>query len=234
MNSANSIYGIRVTSGVNNGTDVTDFGHEFNQATSLVTYSNEIQLVNGFFQTKASSTDGYINYSSGGFHNPIGGSYTYPNYGTITSSGQLRYLTVQYYITTPGSYSFFSLNIIGATNFAQNPYTGVLLNNITLQYKIVNPLSATPINTNITTAWLNGNVHAVAGINNLTKNISGTPGFWFNPNIKGVTYESTSSNRYLQVTSGTGTGNAPFLVYIRIGVPMNHNIRWRQLSVSFL
>ena len=232
MNSANSIYGIRVTSGVNNGTDVTDFGDEFNQATSLVTYSNEIQLVNGFFQTKASSTDGYINYSSGGFHNPIGGSYTYPNYGTITSSSQLRYLTVQYYITTPGSYSFFSLNIIGATNFTQDPYTGVLLNNITLQYKIVNPLSATPINTNITTAWLNGNVHAVAGINNLTKNISGTPGFWFNPNIKGVTYESSTSNRYLQVTSGTGS--APFLVYIRIGVPMNQNIRWRQLSVSFL
>ena len=79
---------------------------------------------------------------------------------------------------------------------------------------------------------MNGNVHAVTGINNLTKNISGTPGFWFNPNIKGVTYESTSSNRYLQVTSGTGT--APFIVYIRIGVPMNQNIRWRQLSVSFL
>ena len=232
MNTSNSIYGIRVTSGVNNGTDVTNFGDEFNQATSLVTYSNEIQLVNGFFQTKASPTDGYINYSNGGFHNPIGGSYTYPNYETITSSGELRYLTVQYYITTPGSYSFFSLNIIGATNFAQNPYTGVLLNNITLQYKIVNPLSATPINTNITTAWLNGNANAVTGINNLTKNISGTPGFWFNPNIKGKTYESTSSNRYLQVTSGTGT--APFLVYIRIGVPMNQNIRWRQLSVSFL
>jgi hypothetical protein len=234
MNTSNSIYGIRVTSGVNNGTDVTDFGGEFNQATSLITYSNEIQLVNGFFQSKASSTDGYINYSIGSFHNPLAdsGSYIYPNYGIITSSGQLRYLTVKYFITTPGSYSFFSLDIIGATNFAQNSYTGVLLSNITLQYKIVNPLSPTPINTNITTAWLNGNVHAVTGINNLTKNISGTPGFWLNPNIKGVTYDSTASKRYLQVTSGTGA--APFLVYIRIGVPMNQDIRWRQLSVSFL
>jgi hypothetical protein len=119
-----------------------------------------------------------------------------------------------------------------AINFEQDTYTGILLSNITLQYKIVNPLSPTPINSNITTAWLNGNAHAVTGINNLTKNISGYAGFWFNPSIKGVTYKSTSSNRYLQVTSGTGT--SPFLLYIRIGAPMNQNIKWKQLSVTFL
>ena len=234
MNSSNSIYGIRVTSGVNSGTDVTDFGGEFNQATSLITYSNEIQLVNGYFQTKASSTDGYINYSVGGFHNPLAnsGSYTYPNYDAITS-GEVRYLTVQYYITTPGSYSFFTLNIIGAINFAQDLFTGVLLSNITLQYKILDPASPDPANPgNISTEWLNGNINAVTGINNITKGISGNSGFWFNPNIKGVTYNSTSIKRYLQVTSGTGT--APFILYIRIGVPMNQNIKWRQLSVTFL
>jgi hypothetical protein len=235
MNTSNSIYGIRVTSGVNNGTDVTDFGGAFNQTTSLITYSNEIQLVNGFFQSKASSTDGYINYSSGGFYNPLAdsGSYTYPNYGTITTSGKIRYLTVQYYITTPGSYLFFTLNIIGAINFQQDLYTGSLLNDITVQYKILDPVSPNPANTeNITTAWLNGNIGAVTGVNNVTKSISGNAGFWFNPNIRGVTYNSTSTKRYLQVTSGTGT--TPFLVYIRIGVPMNQNVKWKQLTVSFL
>jgi hypothetical protein len=235
MNTSNSIYGIRVTSGVNNGTDVTDFGGAFNQATSLITYSNEIQLVNGFFQSKASSTDGYINYSSGGFYNPLAdsGSYTYPNYGTITTSGEIRYLTVQYYITTPGSYLFFTLNIIGAINFQQDLYTGSLLNDITVQYKILDPVSSNPANTeNITSAWLNGNIGAVTGVNNVTKSISGNAGFWFNPNIRGVTYNSTSIKRYLQVTSGTGT--TPFLVYIRIGVPMNQNVKWKQLTVSFL
>jgi hypothetical protein len=234
MNSFNSIYGIRVTSGVNNGTNVTNFGEEFNQATSLITYSNEIQLVNGHFQTKASSTDGYINYSNSGFHNPLAdsGTYTYPNYGTITSD-EFRYLTVQYYITTPGSYLFFTLNIIGAVNFEQNEFSGSLLNGITVQYKIVDPASPDPTNNgNVTTAWLNGNIAAVRGVNNVTKSISGNAGFWLNPNIRGVSYESTPIKRYLQLTSGTGT--TPFFVYIRMGVPMNQNVKWRQLTVSFL
>ena len=234
MNSPNSIYGIRVTSGVNNGTNVTDFGGEFNHATSLISYSNEMQLVNGYFQTKASSTDGYIDYSSGGFHNPLAdsGSYTYPDYGTITSD-EFRYLTVQYYISTPGSYLFFTLNIIGAVNFEQNEFSGSLLNGITVQYKIVDPASPDPTNNgNVTTAWLNGNIGAVRGINNVTKGISGNAGFWFNPNIRGTTYNSTPIKRYLQVTSGTGT--TPFFVYIRMGVPMNQNVKWRQLMVSFL
>ena len=97
MGSSNTTYGIRVESGSNSGSDVLGFGGFFNHSNSFVTYSNEIQLVNGYFQTMSSSTDGYINYgNTNSFYNPLGG-YTYPNYTSI-SSGQYRYLTVLYYI----------------------------------------------------------------------------------------------------------------------------------------
>jgi len=230
MSSSNTTYGIRVESGSNSGSDVLGFGGFFNQSNSLLgTYSNEIQLVNGYFQTDVSSTDGYINYSGNNFYNPIGG-YIYPDYSSITSG--VRYLTVQYYINvTSQSYLFFSLNIDSPTNFSTDG-NNYLTSNITVQYKLVDPTSTDPTNiNNITTAWLNGNLSGAA-VNSGTKFTAGNPGFLSAPIRGGTTYNSTASVRYLQVVSGTG--NVPFITYIRFGVPVNQNIRWKQFSLTFI
>ena len=231
MSSSNNTYGIRVESGSNSGSDVLGFGGFFNQSNSLLgTYSNEIQLVNGFFQTDVSSTDGYINYGGNNFYNPLVGSYTYPDYTSITSG--VRYLTVQYYINvTSQSYLFFSLNIDTPTNFSidGNSY---LTNNITVQYKIVDPTKPDPNDSSsITTAWLNGNLSGTA-VTSGTKNTAGNPGFLSAPSRGGTTYTSTTSTRYLQVVSGTG--DVPFITYIRFGVPLTQNIRWKRLSLTFI
>jgi hypothetical protein len=223
MNDSNNTYGIRVESGRNNGADVVEFGGFFNQSNSLAgTYSNEIQLVNGFFQTKASSTDGYINYSENDFYNPT--NCNYPNYTSINSDA--RYLTVQYYNNVTGqNYSFIGLNIDTPINFTQDN-NGFLLSNIRVQYKIVNPVKPNPDDiTSITTGWLNGNLNGV--VSNTTKsNFIG--GFY--KNIPSAS--STPSLRYLQVVSGTGA--APFITYIRIGVPLNENVRWKRLFLTFI
>ena len=231
MSSSNNTYGIRVESGSNSGSDVLGVGGFFNQSNSLLgTYSNEIQLVNGFFQTDVSSTDGYINYGGNNFYNPLVGSYTYPDYTSITSG--YRYLTVQYYINvTSQSYLFFSLNIESPTNFSidGNSY---LTSNITVQYKIFDPAKPDPNDSSsITTAWLNGNLSGTA-VTSGTKNTAGNPGFLSAPSRAGTTYTSTASTRYLQVVSGTG--DVPFITYIRFGVPLTQNIRWKRLSLTFI
>ena len=228
MNSSNSVYGIRVESGRNSGADVVDFGGFFNQSNSLAgTYSNEIQLVNGFFQTKASSTDGYINYSSGNFYNPT--NCNYPNYTSINSDA--RYLTVQFNCNVSGqSYSYCALTINSNSNFTQDATTGSLLNDITLQYKIVDSTNSNPDDlASISTAWLNGNINSI--INERTKSNVGNGGFWLRPSgYSGLI--STPSLRYLQVAPNTGF-NAPFITYIRLGVPLSLNVKWQQLSLSF-
>jgi hypothetical protein len=222
MSSSNNTYGIRVESGSNSGSDVLGVGGFFNQSNSLLgTYSNEIQLVNGFFQTDVSSTDGYINYGGNNFYNPLVGSYTYPDYTSITSG--YRYLTVQYYINvTAQNYSYCALNINNATNFSQDPTTGSLLNGITLQYKIVDLTKPDPNDsTGISTAWLNGNANGT--IISSTKSNAGNSGFWkFPSGYSGLV--STPSLRYLQVVPNTGF-YTPFITYIRLGVPLSLNVK---------
>ena len=232
MNSSNSVFGIRVESGVNNGADVVEFGGFFEQSNSLAgTYVNEIQLVNGFFQTKASSTDGYINYGNNSFYNPQNG-YTYPDYTSITS-GQYRYLTVLFNCNVSGrSYSHIAINIESNINFTQDSINNYL-NNITLQYKIVDPTKPDPNDSDsITTGWLNGNLQE--GVINTTK-FNGRGGFRSGLfTTGGITYNSpvTTNLRYVQVVAGTG--GSPFITYIRIGVPLNQNVRWKRLSLTFI
>ena len=123
------------------------------------------------------------------------------------------------------------MNIDSPTNFSTDG-NNYLTNNITVQYKLVDPTSTDPTNPdNITTAWLNGNLSGPA-VNNGSKFTAGNPGFVSAPIRGSTTYNSTASVRYLQVVSGTG--NVPFITYIRFGVPLNQNITWKRLSLTFI
>ena len=123
------------------------------------------------------------------------------------------------------------MNIESPTNFSidGNSY---LTSNITVQYKIFDPTKPDPNDSSsITTAWLNGNLSGTA-VTSGTKNTAGNPGFLSAPSRAGTNYTSTASTRYLQVVSGTG--DVPFITYIRFGVPLTQNIRWKRLSLTFI
>jgi hypothetical protein len=226
MNTSNSIYGIRVLSGT--GVAPATYGGVFDQTATLVG-TNELQLVNGLFQTNASPTDGYINYSIGGFHNPISGSYTYPNYTGFTTT-DTRYVTTQYYKVAPTgvTYTFLNLTIMGGVNITTD-FNNYLQSNITVEYKIIEPLYPAINPATHSTGWLNGNVF---GIVNATNKNDGQGGFVPSQTINGTLYTSSTSNRLLQVTGGTG--EYPFITYIRVGVQMNQNVKWQRISITFL
>jgi hypothetical protein len=218
----NDNYGYRVTSGAGLyptvlGEAFGNFGLLFNNNSNLLagTYSNELQLTNGFFTSFVGGTS-YLDYRP--YYNPIPSTYSYPNYTTV-NTGQMRYTTFMWYISSEslgGNEAFIGQFIIENNNFIStidgNGFS--ILNNVTTQFMLFNPTDNSK-----NTAWLNANAYT----NTLRKNNSLTNG-----QARGiydsVIYPADNFNRYVFFADNQNSSLPPFILYFRIGIPVNSGL----------
>ena len=223
-----TINGVRVESGTGT-TNPTGYGGTFNHATNLaITYTNELQMVNGNYVTKAASlTDAYRNYSVYYGNNSV-------NYSGIANDSTVRFVTFKYTIHRNGAATGtigVQIDYTGGTAF---PISSQLFTNgILFQYKINSYKTndgiydgfpnANPTEANRTTVWLNGN--AVLPLSGFDTNSWSTPGTG-GLNTGGPT--NTLTNRYLTIRQDAYNF---FDMYIRIGIPMNLACSFRSVSI---
>ena len=203
--------GARVTSGT--GTiNPTLYGSNFDQTQSLsTTYSNELQLLNGSYVTKAASAYAYSNYS-----NYYGNTF---DYSGILSDGTMRYATFKYTMNCNNAlYSLAARFTItyasGATQFPVN--AGLYSGGISIQYIILDTNNQTPSLTNMSTVWLNGNLPYANGFKDGTTlgyaaTVPGTGG--------GAPTDSFTSTNFTVGIRANSYNN--ITMYVKIGIPMN-------------
>ena len=236
-------WGYRVTSGSGLYPAVGTFDALYNNTVSLLagsTYSNELQLANGYFTTCNSFT--YLNY--GIYYNPISGSYTYPNYTSITTDGGIRWTTFMWNIagvlgSRPGSFAtiiFNDHNLKSISNATSDPpETFFKFNDIIFNYRIIGLRSN--VTTTRSSGWLDGNTYrgTVLTPTDTAVNNNGVAG-----GVSGQTgtkrVQPNSNTRFIRITdNGTGTGRigvCPYLLYIRLGIPINCNIYFKNIQLS--
>ena len=220
-------YGFRVTSGSVlypvRGTASINFGVLFNNNSNLLlgTYSNELQLTNGYF-TSSVVNNSYLNYGS--YYNPIPSTYSYPDY--TTNTGQIRYATFMWSVTSAtaslgaGRTALIAKIVLFDNNFttANTRTQFAITDNITMQYRIYNRNTAAPFST----AWVNANSrydYATNGVPTLLTT-DNTPG-----GIYTDIYKTTTTNRFIIVRSAQQSiGIPPFNLYFRIGIPINSGL----------
>jgi hypothetical protein len=190
-----------------------DFGGAFDETADLsATYTGEVQLANGLFQTKAAGAGGYQNYAA---YAGLAG----PNYAGIAASGT-RYATFAFAVAAVGAgnnpYNYATLTL-PACIAAMSGVTFALAG-VTVGVRIV------AAGSNQTTAWMDGN----AANNN--QNIgslggsSGAPIFTDGAalilNTAGTGAAApTASSRPLLMPAGTGA--TACTVYVRLGMDMS-------------
>jgi hypothetical protein len=229
-------WGARVTSGygsyptfaTTSNVGIT-FGGIYNNSISLVSYSNELQLVGGLYTGSNTTRLAYQNY--GGLYDDIPGAIVYPDYSALDNSTQRRYATFRWFIDSTdiigstallGQLYFNGHNIpsgipVGSPNFY------AFNNTVTFQYKIIGS------NGGNISGWLNGNSYMTT---------AGRNSNWFIGNncnggaLQANTPKSTANVRYIWLYSqdpSTTQGKPPFTLYARIGYPANCNFQFSNI-----
>ena len=221
-----TVNGVRVRSGFET-INPTNYGGTFDHTSNLATgYSNELQMVNGIYVTRAASpADAYRNYST--YH---GNSV---NYSGIANNSLVRFVTFKYTANRGGG----ATGTIGVrfdyTNGIQFNLggDGLFSSGILLQYKVDSYLTnsgassgsanSTPTLANLTTVWLNGNAVIQSGFatnSYTTTNIGGLD----------TSKPNNVTDRYLTIRQGNYNN---LDLYIRVGIPMNVANSFRGVSI---
>jgi hypothetical protein len=224
----NTSNGVRVESGTAI-TNPTNYGGNFQHTSNLATtYSNELQMVNGNYVTKATipTADAYRNYSNYYGNNNV-------NYSGILNNNTVRFVTFKYTQNRNGAPTNTIRIQIDYGGRSPFPISSQLFtNNILFQYKlnnyksdsgtiIANP-NSNPTNGSKTTVWLNGNEGFQSGFDENSYTTPGTTGL----NTAGFT--NTATDRYLAIRQDTYN---LFDLYIRIGIPMNEPYSFKSISI---
>ena len=207
----NNNYGYRVTSGAGDYPGIGDFGELFNNCNSLISgiYENELQLTDGSFVPKGFNS--FLDYTI--YYNPIPSTYSYPDYTTIANDSTMRYATFMWHV----SYDSLGGNeaSIGHFNIANNNFTTTnnefgfpVLNNVTTQFMLNN-------STGDSTGWLDANSWT-----EYQRTFSPTNG-----QARGLNDSTANSfNRYVLFLDESYFGLPPFILYFRIGIPLNSGL----------
>jgi hypothetical protein len=226
-------YGLRVESGVGayprwnetSATSTSNFGFPYIDSNILTgSYSNELQIVNGAYV----GTNTNCNYLNSVLYTPPAASYSYPNYSTVYTTGRMRYATFMWYINANIQNIAFSINnhnFVTTTDptseFNEFPF---YTNGVTLHYQVIS-FNLSPyypaLDTNNTSAWLNGNQYIPGGARTFNT--------WRSKNGIGgaqdyLSYVNGSNLRAVAINDNEGVlGIGPLLFFIRIGIPTNSN-----------
>lgn len=197
-------------------------GGYYDHSHSILTdnYSQELQLVNGLYQS-VSGSDGYKNYndsSPNNFYFPT--SYPFYDYSTISStSTDVRYTTFKYTGVIPNGVTRERLRItINQMSGLHVNFTKYNQANHELWVKVVDIGDGTNIDTDTTTVgWLD--CTNTVGQNGVMIGENGTKC------INGPT--STAIQRDCYIRPGTSSSAT---IYVRIGIPQNVNAKFGSIS----
>ncbi|MBT3950100.1 MAG: hypothetical protein HOF36_03420, partial [Candidatus Marinimicrobia bacterium] len=192
-------YGIRVRSGSltiypSLGTGNNDCGDTYVHTISIaqntgVFYASELQMINGYHDSD--NTIAYKDHS-GYYSGDV--SYTYPNYSSIYTINEYKYMTHKYTSVVSNSNSI-TLDFIDSTGFS-----GAIDSNISLHIKINNNSESSN-----NTGWLDANSSVGGtGVTSSNKNIDGTTclsttGSYVSTSIKKYCYIPVASSGSLYV-----------------------------------
>jgi hypothetical protein len=235
---SNSIpgYGYRVESGTGSNPEwfgacnvaIQNFGKLYEDSSNISTsYTNELQLVNG--QYTASNSLAYLNYSP--YYTPTGYS-AYPDYSGIYTDGSTRYTTFMWYQPSDSIFRKIVFNI-NSNDFlyTTNPTDVVIYGGrITLQYRIIGSAYPSRINNPpiSTTSWLNANGDATSVTFNYSwRSTYNSPGA-----INDTTNTNTNIRRVCQINDTNNAGKGPFLIFIRIGIPIQSNFKFENIELQ--
>jgi hypothetical protein len=244
-------WGYKVTSGTGLYPGVTATFTQYNHNSNLLigTYSNELQLANGYFTS--SNSFAYLDYGQN--YNPISGSYTYPNYTSIAITSSVRWATFVWYIAGTnkiGNYATITFNNHNLRSTSVDTVSGQPLyrffkfDDIFFYYKIIGLRAGQPPILRRSSGWLDGNKFLATNYNlpdtsytasNVNGNAGGLAGL-----IGSINLTPNSNIKYIIVSdTGSGTsgttgilGIAPYLLYIRIGIPINVNQYFRNIRLA--
>jgi hypothetical protein len=221
-------------------------------------YNQELQIVNGYYQTAASGktsyTTGYINYS------------TYvnsgPDYSTVSfGSTVYRFATFQWlYGGSSTKYNNFNFSIKNITynggqvqlsyqsstgSYYISSNDGLNTNRFLIYCRVVNKNDSTLDGKNGTTIWADGNAGLSTNITATNITFSGdalidntnysTPSN--NTVVRAITARTcTISGKDLNITLGSLLFNSdstvPMYIYCRVGFPMNANYSFEYMTLS--
>ena len=211
--------GYKVTSGAGLYPAVNTFGELYNHRSNILsgsTYSNELQLANGYFTN--SNSVAYLNYIP--YYNPITDeSYTYPNYRSITTTAGTRWTTFMWYIgtniVTPPSYASIVFRNHNLTSSALNLNNFRTFTNCSFYYRITTLAGGTTQSS----LWLNGNARYTSASLPNTVYMQGNGN---NGGLgAGIIAPSTNPNsnlRYILLQGGNVGTTTPYLLHIRLGI----------------
>ena len=211
-------YGLRVRSGLDSstiyfpstvGSGNNDYGDTYDNSKDISSsnnprYDSELILYNGKFQTP--QNDGYINYNN--YYLPSGiSNYSYPNYSTITSNNDYRFVTFKY-TRVLENISGLTLEFIDSENLVD-----IKPSDVSFHIKI-----------DSVTNWMNFNKSILPnGVNNYNKDTLDIPCL----STSGY-YPSTSTKKYVYIPLASTSGN----IFVRIGLRMNSNIKIRYVKLT--
>jgi hypothetical protein len=219
--------GQRVISGNNLNPSIGSFGgiYVHSNIISSGTYSNELQIVNGYFT--GSNIYSYLNYSS--YYSPLAAN---PNYTSIPISGGIRWATFSWYIpfnirrTVTATINFCNHNFTSTSNYIAPGVTFWSFNGIFFVYKIVGK------NANTTSGWLNANIRLPTITSRSNMQTDGYQGGFVSATIPSSSNTQRSIVIGDNITTGDSIGVKPYNLYIRIGYPVTSNFYFTNIQLS--
>jgi hypothetical protein len=212
---------------------------------SGATGQNDLQISNGKFQTKGSSTSvspitGYIDYTSYYYDNTHQNTF---NYSSIGTSGY-RFATFVWQAVYPssGSYGTLSIRINNSniqTNSTNNLAYADATNKILLFYRFEDSLNLqlSSSGQTVTSNWIDGNNNVPAPVNSGNYFLSSPSGYPFY-GLKNITFGTTSPfvttfNLIIPVTiPSSGIPASQIKIYCRIGLPMVSNYNFESIIAN--
>jgi hypothetical protein len=207
----------------------------YDHTASIISSSLELQIFNGRFQTRGTTTNGYLNYSTYKYGPSSTNSLDYST-TNIPATGY-RYATFVWKVNSGATYTTLTFTI-NNTNIAltnnSNDGAGIGATPIQLFYKIEDSSGPTPpaVATNgiYTTAWINGNskvgIYTSAGNYNLPSNYQSAQYV----GLKSITLNGTTSTLFTETLPFAFIPASTSYIYCRIGLPMNLDFGFQSVT----
>jgi hypothetical protein len=208
--------------------------YDHSQTIASGNYIGELQIANGKFQTKGSSTTAYLNYSTLRYSASLTNTV---NYSTITATtGTYRYSTFVWKIPSSASTSYTSVTFTINNPSPAPSYNGATSvasiggEAIKFFYRIEDATSATTaqVGSSISTSWINANSKAGSQANSTTYVTPSTYSPYYGVTRTGTT-NGTSYSVSIPATSWTGST----YLYCRIGLPMAQTFSFTGITAAF-
>ena len=197
----------------------------YNNTTSIIS-TEELQISNGFYQTRGGN--GYLNYTSY-YYSPS--SQNTLNYSTISSTGY-RFSTFVWRVGTyPSNYVKVAFTINNISNVSDaNGTPNVSGNNILCYYRLEDSANYGSFTSSfVNTTWINANTI----INELTSGnyyVIGSSLLGGKNSTVTNTYSGNSLTVNALLPSFSVTNSNVFYIYLRVGLPMNVNVQFKNVT----